>query len=435
MLIYAEKITSRLQYITDFIGEQITGESCRLTSNTFYFKDHKGPKINYSQAKICDEEFYIQNCELLFEQSIHEQVISVFECNDFKAFFKTNGDYPFDIFASCFYLLTRYEEYLPHKKDEYGRYAHENSLAFREDFLHLPLINFWLDDFKKRLQKIFPELKLRHAYFNYIPTYDIDEAYAFKNKSVLKNAGGFLKSIFKGQWSVVKSRWEVMLNHEADPYDAYDWMDQLHNKARLEPIYFFHTGLEKGRYDKNISPLETSMQKLISDHSAKYNIGIHPSWQSGDKEELLSEELNILEKIIGKKITLSRQHFIRFSLPHTFRRLVAAGIKEDFSMGYGSINGFRASVASSFYWYDLKKESVTNLLLRPFCFMEANSFFEQKYLPQRAFEEMMHYYHTVKAVNGQLIFIWHNNFLGTYPLFQGWKEVYAEFINSNFRNT
>jgi hypothetical protein len=108
--------------------------------------------------------------------------------------------------------------------------------------------------------------------------------------------------------------------------------------------------------------------------------------------------------------------------------LIAAGITDDHSMGYGSINGFRASVASSFFWYDLEKEQQTGLLLHPFCFMEANSFFEQKYLPQRAYEEMMHYYNAVKAVNGTLITIWHNNFLGTYPMFRGWRDVYEEFV-------
>ena len=98
-------------------------------------------------------------------------------------------------------------------------------------------------------------------------------------------------------------------------------------------------------------------------------------------------------------------------------------------MGYGSINGFRASVASSFYWYDLQKEEQTNLLLHPFCFMEANCFFEQKYLPQRAYEEMMHYYNAVKGVSGTMITIWHNSFLGNFRSFAGWKEVYEEFIS------
>ena len=64
---------------------------------------------------------------------------------------------------------------------------------------------------------------------------------------------------------------------------------------------------------------------------------------------------------------------------------------DDYSMGYGSINGFRASVASSFYWYDLEKERQTNLRIHPFCFMDANSFYEQRQDPQQTFEELIHY--------------------------------------------
>ena len=98
-------------------------------------------------------------------------------------------------------------------------------------------------------------------------------------------------------------------------------------------------------------------------------------------------------------------------------------------MGYGSINGFRASVASPFFWYDLEKEQRTNLLIHPFCFMEANSFFEQKFTPQQALEEMRHYLKVVKAVNGTLISIWHNTFLGTDKKFKGWRDLYAQFLN------
>jgi hypothetical protein len=62
--------------------------------------------------------------------------------------------------------------------------------------------------------------------------------------------------------------------------------------------------------------------------------------------------------------------------------------------------------------------------------MEANSFFEQKYLPQRAYEEMMYYYKAVKDVNGTLIIIWHNSFLGSYKPFAGWRDVYEEFVET-----
>jgi hypothetical protein len=428
VIVYANRITPRLQYVADFIGKQITGEPLQLITDAFYFNDYNGPKINYGYDAVSNDEFLIVNYPLLFEDSIKKQNISCFNHNGFKTFFKSDGDYPFDIFSALFYLLSRYEEYLSYDEDEYGRYAHENSLAYKQGFLNIPLINIWIDDFKKSLKQKFPQLNFRSSIFNFQPTYDIDEAYAFKNKSSLKTIGGLAKSVVNGQWSMVNERIKVLQNKKDDPYDAYEWMDKLHEENKLKPIYFFHVASKKGKYDKNIEPSNPAMQQLIKQHADKYQIGIHPSWASGDEKGFLNEEIKTLESVSGKKIIASRQHYIRFTLPQTFRRLIAAGITDDYSMGYGSINGFRASVASSFYWYDLKKEQQTDLLLHPFCFMEANSFFEQKYLPQRAYEEMMHYYNAIKAVNGTMITIWHNSFLGNYRSFAGWKDIYEEFI-------
>lgn len=444
MLIYAEKITPRLLYITDFIGKEITGEPFHLTTDGFYFHDYTGPKINYSKTKINDEELIIKNSDLLFEDSIGEQAISFHELEaclpdrqGFKAFFKTDGDYPFDIFAAAFYLLSRYEEYLPHQKDKYGRYAHENSLAYKENFLDTPLINIWIEDFKKVLKYKFPSLILpaaqagiHHSPFTFQPTYDIDEAFAFRLKGILRTAGGGLKSIAGGSLSDVKERMDVLSGEKTDPYDSYSWLDELHERYKLKPLYFFLVPVKRGKYDKNISPSHPDMEQLIKRHTEKYSVGIHPSWRSGDEEELLENEIWLLQNLCGKKITCSRQHYIRFTLPETFRRLISAGITDDYSMGYGSINGFRASVASSFYWYDLKKEQQTNLLLHPYCFMEATSIFQLNHTPQQAAEELQHYYQAIKSVNGTLITIWHNTSLGTYPKFAGWKEMYEEFVQT-----
>jgi hypothetical protein len=128
------------------------------------------------------------------------------------------------------------------------------------------------------------------------------------------------------------------------------------------------------------------------------------------------------------KIISSRQHFIRFTLPQTYRQLIDAGIQKDFSMGYGSVNGFRASVCSSFYWYDLERERTTSLLLYPFCFMDANSFYEQQYSPQKAYAELIHYYELIKRLKGILITIWHNSILGTGQQFKGWPEMFELFM-------
>jgi len=438
VIVFSHTITPRLQYILDFIGKETIGKPFQCVDDIETFRQHAGPKINYSKASITESEFRIQNSELLFEEGVRPQTIECFEVKGYKAFFKTEGDFPFDIFAASFYLLSRYEEYLPHQKDAFGRYAHENSLAFKEGFLQLPLINIWIEDFKKSLQLKFFSLAIHLPIaigtpFTFLPTYDIDEAYSYKDKQWWRTAGGVMRSIVKGDWSMVGERWRVIFGKQKDPFDSFAWMDQLHQQFDLRPTYFFLIAKRTGRYDKNISPSERSMQHLIREHSDHYSIGIHPSWQSGDDPEKLKLEILRLGHIAGKQISYSRQHFIRFTLPQTYRQLIDVGIGLDFSMGYGSINGFRASVASKFFWYDLGKEEQTKLVLYPFCFMEANSYYEQRLSAEQAFEELRHYFDIVRSVNGMLITIWHNSFLGTAKKFKGWKEVYEQFISLSKR--
>jgi hypothetical protein len=386
------------------------------------FKNFNGIKINYSNEVINNEHFTIGNIGLLFENGIAQQKIDCFETNGYKAFFKTeNSDFPFDIFSSTFYLLSRYEEYLPHTKDEYGRYAHTNSLAFKENFLSLPLINIWVKDFAAQIKNKFSLFTFHFSPFTFIPTYDIDIAFSYKHKGLLRNIGGFLK---KPSLNRVK----VLLGLQKDPFETYTYLDKLHERYNLKSHYFFLIAEKNGAYDKNILPNKRAIQKLIKQHVQKYDIGLHPSWQSGDNFLLLKKEKKQLENIIGLPVKNSRQHYIRFNLPKGYRRLIDAGITDDYSMGYGSINGFRASVASPFYWYDVENEIQTDLKIHPFCFMEANSFYEQKLTAEQAYSEMMHYYSTCKNVGGQMITVWHNNIFGTDSEFKGWKEKYEQFI-------
>jgi len=428
VLIYTDTISPRLRYIISFFSDCIGIEDFRITSDEEEFLNYSGPRINYSNSKIAEEEIHVVPVALLMETGVREQNITISRWDGLESFFKTNGDLPFDIFAASFYLVTCYEEYLPHQKDMYGRYAHENSIAFREGFLQIPLVNLWFMEFAKLIRQKFPSVQLSQPSFKFLPTYDIDESYAYLHKPGWVNFGGQVKDVIKGNFQNLRLRSKVVKGLGQDPYDAFDWMDQLHAEFALEPIYFFLMAEKRSRYDKNILASETSQQELINRLATKYPIGLHPSWQSGDKTELLEKEKKLLEQIISQPVTSSRQHYIRLTLPQTYRQLISAGMLEDYSMGYGSINGFRASIATPFYWYDLEKEEQTSLKVFPFCFMEANSYYEQQFTSDQALEEMFHYYTQVKEVNGTFITIWHNTFLGTASRFDGWRDIYKTFI-------
>ncbi len=427
MLIFSHTITPRLDYIFGYILSEITDIPFSITSNEQEYIQFAGAKINYSGTPFNSSEIWIKPADLLFETNIKEQAISCSHTGKFKAFYFTGGDFDFDVFAASFYLLTRYEEYLPHQKDSYGRFAHENSLAFKEGFLQQPLVNTWITELRSMIANRFPQLPLRQRRFIFFPTYDIDMAWSYKNKGLLRNTGGFVKDLLKGRLYRLGERLAVLTGIKKDPYESYNWLHAFHQKNKLQPVYFFLVARKKNQYDKNISGNHSSMHALIKNHAEQYLVGIHPSWQT-DNADILKIEKDKLEEIIGQKVIYSRQHFIRFHLPGTYRQLIDSGILHDFSMGYGSINGFRASVTTPFLWFDLERERQTDLLLHPFCFMDANAYYEQKLLPLQALEELRAYTNQVKQAGGTMITVWHNNFVGTDPLFAGWRDIYQQWV-------
>lgn len=428
LCLYSDTITPRLQYIIGFFSRELFDDNIKLTSDRNFYQLEQGPRINYSDSDFAAGDFYIKPHTLLFEKGIRPQETPCIELNFQKAFFATSGDLPFDFFAASFYLLSRYEEYLPHEKDEYGRYAYTNSLAFKENFLQWPVINQWLEDFRRALSRKFPSLIFKSKHFKCLLTYDIDMAWSYRYKGWARNTGGLMKDLAHGQIRQGTERLRVLAGKQKDPFDCFEWLDALHLYCRIQPYYFFLVAGSQNQFDKNISTNVKAFQKLIEYYAGTYKIGLHPSWQSGNDPALLKEELEWLRAVSGKNIEISRQHYIRFNLPETFRQLVSAGIRQDFSMGYGSINGFRASVCSPFYWYDLEKETSTPLLLFPFPFMDANSFFEQKDTPGAAYAQLMQFYEQVKRYRGTLVTVWHNFILGTGKEYSGWRNMFELFM-------
>ena len=120
VLIYIHKSSPRLQYIAAFIFKEIIKTPYAITSHADSFKQFDGIKLNYTEKKICEDELRVPNSGLLFQTVIKEQPIEVFEINSIKAFsghlHKTMMNIRLIFFSASFYLLTRYEEYLPHKK-------------------------------------------------------------------------------------------------------------------------------------------------------------------------------------------------------------------------------------------------------------------------------------------------------------------------------
>jgi hypothetical protein len=427
MLVYSADNGPRFTYITSFFLGKLCGLSISVTNDPMELRDYPGLAICYDEAKLSPRSIHIKPCGLLSEEGLQALDPVVGSWGELPCFFSTDGDIPFDILSASFFLITRYEEYLPHEKDLYGRYPHTSSLAYNKSFLPLPLVDLWAAAFRN----LFPvaEAGVLQRSFSFVPTYDIDIAWAYLNKGFVRNLGGFLKSLGSGNWQQVEKRFQVLRGMRPDPFDVYEWLDALHLRYSLKPIYFFLLAKQNSEYDKNILPSNKEMRNLVSYHSSGYKTGIHPSWRSRTNLTLFENEIRTLENICGLPVKNSRFHYIAFNLPADYRKLQDQGIDSDFSMGYGTINGFRASVSIPFPWYDLERESSTDLMVYPYCWMDANSYYEQLYEPAQAFAELKSYHDVVKSVKGQLMTISHNNFLSDEPGFSGWKDVYEIFLD------
>jgi hypothetical protein len=421
LLIYTEQSSIRLQYICQHIFKERLGIPYAITSHKQSFEADNLIKINYSKGFIANC-FQIIPHGILFENNIEEQQIHYRATDDFPVLFANNGgQLNFDIFAASFYLLGRYEEYLPHSKDEHGRYAHTNSIAYKHNFLHLPLVDIWIEHFKLQLLQFNNKFVFEKQEASFLPTYDIDLAWNTANKSWIRKIAGLIKypSIEKAM---------MILGLKKDVFDSYEYLNTMHSLHNLKPIYFFLCAANFTQKDTNVDIKSPAFQALIKEHAEKYSIGIHPSWQSNSEEQIIAAEKTYLEKFAEKTITQSRQHYIKMELPKTYTALIKAGISIDYSMGYGTVNGFRASSASAFYWFNVATNEVTKLKIQPFCFMDANCIFEQNQSLSQAYHELMQYYLTCKKYNVCCSTIFHNNILGTSYKVKGWQALYSNFL-------
>jgi uncharacterized protein DUF7033 len=426
ILVYSHKLTQRLKYVFNVIFKDILKTELTFTSNIEEFEDSDLPKINYSTQKL-NSGLYFQSSQFLFETGIKEQNITINTYKDYPCFFSVGKDstFPFDVFAASFYLVSRYEEYLPQIRDHHDRFTAKESLAFQNGFLKIPLVNIWANYIGSSITESFPDLKFPELKFKYTSSIDIDNAFAYKHKGFLRIVGGLLKSFLKG--NDFKERLNVLLKKEQDPYDTFTYQFEIHKKHNVKPIYFFLLG-DYALNDKNIPVKNKSFQSLIISISDYYEVGIHPSYSSNNDVNILTKEINRLQSITHRNINKSRQHFLKLSLPYTYRNLIDNDITHDYTMGYSGQAGFRASICSPYKFYDLDNESPTDLTIHPFAVMEATYKYYLEKKPEEALKDILELMNSVKNVNGTFISVWHNESLSNNGIWNGWRMVYEEML-------
>jgi hypothetical protein len=427
ILVRVTEMTERVKFMAEHIFSRMLGVSYGITMDDDHFANYEGPKLSYTDEPLADELFF-KSAPLLYEKGIHEQDLKVFGYEDTVGFYKTEeGAWPFDLFAASFYLLTRYEEYMPFIKDAHNRFPSEQSLAFQNGFLQQPVVDIWCQHLKQFLQERFPSLHFQSRKYEFHPTYDIDIAWAYLHKGIIRTLGGYGTALFKADIRDLWYRTATLLHLRKDPYYTYDYMLKLQRKYGLNPIFFILIG-NFDEFDKNIAYTEPAFQLLIKNLADDAVIGLHPSYGSNDELEQLETECARLSNIAKHDIYHSRQHYLKLQMPLTYERLIDIGIKHDYTLGYTTNLGFRAGTCTPFPFYNLQLEQKTSLKLHPFALMDANFQYYMDISPGQVFEKAKPVIDWVKKVNGSLYTLWHNNSFSEVFEWQGWRKPYEEIV-------
>lgn len=429
LFIYIPKLSTRITYTFKHVFKELLGIDYTICHDLKEFVSYNGPKLSYSRKTILSE-VHFHAVDLLFEKGIGSPNVQLSYYKKTPCIFSHAQDsaLPFDPFAAIFYFISRYEEYQVHIRDGHNRYKAKESFAYQNQIIHLPLVDKWALLILDQLKSKFPQLEYKKRKFKAINTLDIDQAYAIREKGILRIGGIVLKSIFKFNFKELKHIIDVLLKNKKDPFDTFDFIIQNLLKYPSIKHYFFLLIGEYAQFDKNIHPTNKRFQNLIKSLADYGIVGIHPSYRSNSKRSILEGEIKLLSTILHRDIKASRQHFLKLELPKTYQNLVELGIKDEFTMGFAEVNGFRAGTCSSFMFYDLDLEYETPLRIHPFCIMEASLKYYQDLSPKEAKKEINHMIEQVKSVQGTFISIWHNESLSENNFWKGWQDVYLYML-------
>ena len=431
LLILVPKVTNRLQYTFELIFKEELGIAYELTADRESFISYEGAKFQYGDSQLVEDSLFQKSTGILFERDIRDQNIKICSYKESKAIypvFNEKSIFPFDIFAASFYIISRYEEYLPHVCDSHNRFQPQDSILYKMDVLQKPVINIWAQDLGNIITSHYPDIQLKKKSFRFIPTYDVDAAWAYKNKGIFRTTTAFLRDLVRLDFDEIKLRWKVLTNKRMDPFDTFNYQIELQKELKLNPLYFILCG-DYATNDKNISIYNNNFQNLIKRIGDYALVGIHPSYSSYLKKEVIKKEATRLSNVLNREITMSRQHFLRLYLPQSYQILIELDILNDYSMGYASQAGFRAGYADTFAFFDLENDIKTKLMIHPFALMDGTMRDYLELNTQESFEKAKNLIQEVKNVNGTFILLWHNETLSGEKRWEGWITLYRKILD------
>ena len=326
-----------------------------------------------------------------------------------------------DILSVACFLISRAEEIVVQDRDQHGRFLAQHSVLSQGNLLSIPLIDEYSRWLMKKLELPLPKQQITQINL----THDIDTI------SHYRHLRGFLGGIKRGY---IKDAILSVKDIGNDPAFTFPWLTEIEQKHRAENpetniIYFIKASIGKGldypQYCLHGKDFKHLLKYIKQDN---IRLGLHTSYAAGADGELIRKEKETLEQALGEKnITLNRHHWLRSTSIDNMQQLAAAGITDDYSIGFADRAGFRLATSRPVHWINPKTLQLTPLTLHPLTIMDCTlSNANYKDLnEEEAFYLCQQLIDKTRQNSGELTLLWHNHIFS-----QGYhKQLYTTLLN------
>ncbi|MEM7658125.1 MAG: polysaccharide deacetylase family protein [Bacteroidota bacterium] len=419
--------TERLRYVCEVLLKQLLGVPYELVVPGERTLPEGSPFLNYTEEAY-PASLQVPNAGWLLETHIRPDLPEVRQGSIPQLFPATDStsDLDYDLFSASFFLLTEYEVYQHQTLDQFGRYRLDAYLIAQLELDRLPLVHLYAQKLGKHLQARFPGLSIQPPQPKPdLLTVDVDVPWRYLHKPFPIQLGGFAKDLLSGNWGQLQDRWQAHRTG-TDPHDTFA---QIQNLCPPEQTRFFFLLDHHSPHDSRFSWRTPALRRLIKElHQAGYGTGIHPSYTSCEYPERLAAEVEQLSRILDAPIRHSRQHFLRYRTPGTFRQLIELGITHEYSACLYQSGGFPHGMATPFPWFDLGRNEITKLTRVPTLMMDRTLMQYLALSPEEAVVQVRALREQTQAVGGQWTFLFHNEALSERGEWIGWSEAMGRMV-------
>ena len=330
-----------------------------------------------------------------------------------------------DVFGAAFFMLTRYEELVVADRDSLGRFPASSSLADREGFLHLPIVDAYVELLWSALQQLWPRLERKPRRYRVALTHDVDRPLAVLARP-LPRLGRQLAAdvIFRRDGRVAVQRlrsWAAAGrgDYRLDPYNTFDFVlgvSEAHGSTSAVNFMAGNTASPRTGFYTLELPWVRSL--IVQVHERGHELGFHAGSDTYLDADLTRAEFARLRSAadelgVSQESWGGRQHYLQWSNPQTWSNWERAGLAYDSTLGFADKLGFRAGTSHDYPVFHLHERRTLRLRERPLHVMDGTLVTYMRLSPGQGSDAVLEIARQCRRYDGTLTLLWHNSSLVT----------------------